>query len=125
MVKSITNYTSLSNKPPRLSGTPPKEGNVVRPKKYEGKFPSFRGVSIGRGVFLFDSRTILATRFFNRNFIAKSLSIALLLCFVTQIGNAQNIGAYKSGYKKQGNNLSFLTANGEVKIEFCSSEIFR
>ncbi|RZL39158.1 MAG: DUF4968 domain-containing protein, partial [Pedobacter sp.] len=55
----------------------------------------------------------------------KFLSIAFLFVFSVITVNAQNIGNYKSSYKKQGNVLSFLTTNGEVKIEFCTPEIFR
>ncbi|TKC10461.1 DUF4968 domain-containing protein [Pedobacter polaris] len=55
----------------------------------------------------------------------RSLSIAFLLIFSSCIVGAQTIGNYKSGYKKTGNTLSFLTTNGEVRLEFCSPEIFR
>lgn len=55
----------------------------------------------------------------------KFLSIAFLFVFSIITVNAQNIGSYKSGYKKQGNVVSFLTTNGEVKIEFCTPEVFR
>ena len=55
----------------------------------------------------------------------KTLSIALILIFNSFVVNAQTIGSYKSGYKKQGNTLSFLTSNGAVKFEFCTPDIFR
>jgi alpha-glucosidase len=55
----------------------------------------------------------------------KSISITFLLILSSFVVNAQNIGSFKSGFKKQGNVLSFITTNGEVKFEFCSPEIFR
>jgi len=39
--------------------------------------------------------------------------------------NAQQLGNYKSGFKKEGNIISFLTTAGTVKIEFCTPEVFR
>lgn len=55
----------------------------------------------------------------------KSLTGVLILFCCSFIVNAQSIGNYKSGYKKTGNVLSFLTTNGEVKLEFCTPAIFR
>jgi len=55
----------------------------------------------------------------------KLLAFALSLIFMFAIARAQSIGDYKSGFKKTGNTISFLTTKGEVKLEFCTPEIFR
>ncbi|QNR82969.1 glycoside hydrolase family 31 protein [Pedobacter riviphilus] len=55
----------------------------------------------------------------------KLLAFALSLIFMLAIARAQNIGDYKSGFKKTDNTISFLTTKGEVKLEFCTPEIFR
>jgi len=57
--------------------------------------------------------------------IKKYLAITCCLCLFSFIIQAQTLGNYKSGFKKQGNIVTFLTTTGEVKFEFCSSEIFR
>lgn len=55
----------------------------------------------------------------------KYLFLALLLTFVVKVNAQTGIGAYKSGFKKQGNMLSFSNANGDVRLEFCSPSMFR
>jgi len=55
----------------------------------------------------------------------KLLAFALSLIFMLAFASAQSIGDYKSGFKKTGNTVSFLTTKGEVKLEFCTPEIFR
>ena len=39
--------------------------------------------------------------------------------------HAQQLGNYKSGFKKQDNIISFLTTAGTVRFEFCTPEVFR
>lgn len=53
--------------------------------------------------------------------ISKLLSLVLLPFML----NAQSIGSYTSGFKRTGNELSFLTTGGQVKLEFCTPGIFR
>ncbi|MCX2476817.1 DUF4968 domain-containing protein [Pedobacter sp. MC2016-05] len=55
--------------------------------------------------------------------LKKYLAFALLLFSFT--ASSQTIGNYKSGFKKDGNTISFLTTNGEVKLDFCTPEMFR
>lgn len=55
----------------------------------------------------------------------KLLAFALSLIFMLTIARAQSIGDYKSGFNKTDNTISFLTTRGEVKLEFCTPEIFR
>ncbi|MBB6239275.1 alpha-glucosidase (family GH31 glycosyl hydrolase) [Pedobacter sp. AK013] len=55
----------------------------------------------------------------------KLLAFALSLIFTLAIARSQSIGDYKSGFKKTGNTISFLTTRGAVKLEFCTPEIFR
>ena len=55
----------------------------------------------------------------------KSLAFAFLLILTSLTTTAQTIGSTTGNYKKQGNTLTFLTTNSVVKLEFCSSEIFR
>jgi len=55
----------------------------------------------------------------------KLLAFALSLIFTFAIARAQSIGDYKSGFKKTGNIISFLTTGGAVKLEFCTPEIIR
>ena len=54
-----------------------------------------------------------------------SLFLAFILFGVVNAFSQTGIGSNKSGYKKQGNTLSFNNANGDVKIEFCSPSMFR
>jgi len=56
--------------------------------------------------------------------IRKFITVTTLF-FISHLVSAQTIGDYKSGFKKQGNIISFSTSKGEVKFEFCSPEIFR
>ncbi|MGB8190367.1 MAG: TIM-barrel domain-containing protein [Chitinophagaceae bacterium] len=50
--------------------------------------------------------------------------LLLLTCFI-QISRAQDIGSYRSGFQKKGNEYSFTTSNGIMKIEFCTPDMFR
>ncbi|RYE03685.1 MAG: DUF4968 domain-containing protein [Sphingobacteriaceae bacterium] len=56
--------------------------------------------------------------------IGKKVLIGLLL-FLPLINQAQSIGSYVSGYKKTGNQLTFTTSGGEVKLDFCTPAMFR
>lgn len=55
--------------------------------------------------------------------IKKILLIIFVFCAFA--GFAQDIGAYQSGFKQQGNSFSFYTTQGEVRLEICSAEMFR
>ncbi|RZK67779.1 MAG: DUF4968 domain-containing protein, partial [Pedobacter sp.] len=55
--------------------------------------------------------------------LKKYLAFTFLLISFT--ASAQTIGNYKSGFKKDGNAISFLTTNGEMKLDFCTPEMFR
>jgi alpha-glucosidase len=55
----------------------------------------------------------------------KYILLALCLIFAIKAHAQTGIGAYKSGYIKQGNTLSFSNTNGDVKLEFCSATMFR
>lgn len=55
--------------------------------------------------------------------LKKYLAFAFL--FISFTASSQTIGNYKSGFKKDGNAISFLTTNGEVKLDFCTPEMFR
>jgi alpha-glucosidase len=46
----------------------------------------------------------------------------LLLPFLL---NAQSIGNYTSGFQRKGNEVTFLTTGGQVRFEFCTSDMFR
>lgn len=53
-------------------------------------------------------------------------AIAFFLCiFIAHASSAQDIGAYRSNFQKKGNEFSFVTAGGNMKIEFCTPEMFR
>ncbi|WP_421939003.1 glycoside hydrolase family 31 protein [Pedobacter sp.] len=52
-------------------------------------------------------------------------AFAFSLIFTWSIAEAQTIGNYQSGFKKNRNTISFLTTNGAVKLEFCSPDMFR
>jgi len=52
------------------------------------------------------------------------LKVALLL-LLPLIAGAQGIGDYRSGFKIQGNELTFLTTSGTFRIDFCSPEMLR
>jgi alpha-glucosidase len=51
--------------------------------------------------------------------------LAVVLILWSSMAFSQTIGNYKSGFKRQGNALSFTTTNGEVKLDFCTPEMFR
>jgi alpha-glucosidase len=53
------------------------------------------------------------------------LCLLFAFAFFTQTILAQDIGTYKSGFEKKGNEYSFITSNGAMKIEFCTPEMFR
>jgi alpha-glucosidase len=52
---------------------------------------------------------------------------AALIIFILTVYNAaaQDIGAYRSGFQKKGNEFSFVTSTGSMKIEFCTPAMFR
>jgi alpha-glucosidase len=56
--------------------------------------------------------------------ICKNLLLCLLL-FLAFKSSGQSIGNYISGYKKTGNELTFPTTGGEVKLNFCTASMFR
>ncbi|MET0570530.1 MAG: TIM-barrel domain-containing protein [Pedobacter agri] len=51
--------------------------------------------------------------------------MAFAFFLVTFSASSQTIGDYKNGFKRDGNALSFSTDRGEVKLDFCTSEMFR
>lgn len=58
--------------------------------------------------------------------------ISYLICLLCVIGLsmgteavAQTIGDYQQGFKRQGNLISLSASRGELRIEWCSPEIFR
>ncbi|MFD2288284.1 DUF4968 domain-containing protein [Pedobacter petrophilus] len=55
--------------------------------------------------------------------INKILAYVLILWSSTAF--SQTIGDYKSGFKRQGNAISFTTTKGEVKLDLCTPEMFR
>lgn len=57
--------------------------------------------------------------------IKNTLAFLMMLFFAIPITKAQNIGDYKGGFKKQGNLVLFTTTNGQVRLEFCTPEVFR
>ncbi len=52
-------------------------------------------------------------------------TLAITLFFISSIASAQTIGNYTSGFKKQANQIFFNTANGQLRFEWCTPEIFR
>lgn len=50
------------------------------------------------------------------------LIILLLIPFVAK---TQSAGSYKSGFKRQGNKIFFLTTGGQLRLEFCTPGMFR
>lgn len=55
----------------------------------------------------------------------KLFIVTIIFFFTSTVARSQNIGNYQSGFKKQANLLSFTTANGQMRLEFCTPEIFR
>ncbi len=55
----------------------------------------------------------------------KKIKTGLFFLLSAQICFCQNIGNYKSGFQKKGNEYSLITTNGAMKIEFCTSQMFR
>ncbi|MVN20818.1 glycoside hydrolase family 31 protein [Mucilaginibacter arboris] len=55
----------------------------------------------------------------------KKILLQLVILLLPVINYAQSIGNYVSGFKKAGNELSFTTTGGEVKLDFCTSSMFR
>src|SRR5688572_11071185 len=54
--------------------------------------------------------------------------LRILLIFLiagSSLQAQQSTGAYKSGFKKEGNRFHFNTANAKVIIEFCTPSMFR
>jgi len=51
--------------------------------------------------------------------------LAFVLILSSFAVGAQSIGDYKNGFKRNGNAVSFLTTKGEVKLDFCTPEMFR
>ncbi len=56
--------------------------------------------------------------------ICKKILLCLLL-FLAFKSSGQSIGNYVSGYKQAGNELTFTTTGGEVKLDFCTATMFR
>ena len=50
---------------------------------------------------------------------------AFVLLLWSSTAFSQTIGDYKSGFKRQGNAISFTTTEGEVKLDLCTPEMFR
>jgi alpha-glucosidase len=57
--------------------------------------------------------------------IKKNLSFLCILFCLPFLAKAQEVGNYKTAFKKQGNEVSFETTTAKVKIEFCSDGMFR
>jgi len=53
------------------------------------------------------------------------LGILFVVMLFAKAVLAQSIGNYKSGFQKKGNEYSLTTTNGIVRIEFCTSRMFR
>ncbi len=51
--------------------------------------------------------------------------LTLLLLLLSFSAFSQSIGDYKSGFKRQGNAISFSTSKGEVEFDLCTAEMFR
>ncbi|MDY0907533.1 glycoside hydrolase family 31 protein [Pedobacter sp. CFBP9032] len=51
--------------------------------------------------------------------------LAFVLLLWSSAAFSQTIGDYKSGFKRQGNAISFTTTEGEVKLDLCTPEMFR
>ncbi|WP_432711842.1 glycoside hydrolase family 31 protein [Pedobacter sp.] len=54
----------------------------------------------------------------------KLLFLCALFC-LPLLSEAQNIGSYKAGFKKQGNQVSFETTTAKVRIDLCNDGLFR
>jgi len=57
--------------------------------------------------------------------MTKFFKTLLAFSMLTAAANAQNAGNYSSGFKRQGNEISFSTNAADVKIEFCTPGMFR
>ncbi|WP_316798134.1 glycoside hydrolase family 31 protein [Pedobacter frigidisoli] len=55
--------------------------------------------------------------------LKRYLAFALILSATAAF--SQSIGDYKAGFKRQGNAISFSTTKGEIKLDFCTPEMFR
>ncbi|WP_231425163.1 glycoside hydrolase family 31 protein [Pedobacter sp. Leaf250] len=51
--------------------------------------------------------------------------LALAFFLVSFTASSQTIGDYKTGFKQDGNAVSFSTTKGQVKLDFCTPEMFR
>lgn len=51
--------------------------------------------------------------------------LSLAFCCLSITAFCQEVGNYKSGYKKTGNTLSFTSTAAVVKLEICTPEMFR
>lgn len=60
---------------------------------------------------------------FKLNFIAGFFCIFLLLSLSAQAQTP--VGNYQSGFRKQGNKISFATTNADVRLNFCTPSMFR
>lgn len=54
-----------------------------------------------------------------------SFILAITLFISVKANGQTGIGSNQSGYKRQGNTLTFSNTNGDVKLEFCSPTMFR
>lgn len=53
------------------------------------------------------------------------LSPLVILVFISWFSQAQDVGNYQSGFKREGNIFYFSNLNADVRIEFCSSRMLR
>lgn len=76
-------------------------------------------------------RTVLMTSSLNlpyskRACMLKHTLIALVFLWISAFSVAQEgIGDHQSSYRKKGNEFTFSTSKGDVKIEFCTPSMFR
>jgi len=54
-----------------------------------------------------------------------SFILAITLLIAVKVNGRTGIGSNRSGYKRQGNTLTFSNINGDVRLEFCSPTMFR
>ncbi|MNK00855.1 Alpha-xylosidase [compost metagenome] len=55
----------------------------------------------------------------------KKIIKSAFLLLIPFLVNGQSAGSYKSGFKKEGNEISFSTTSTQVKLEFCAPGVFR
>src|SRR5476651_376330 len=54
-----------------------------------------------------------------------SFILAITLLIAVKANGRTGIGSNRSGYKRQGNTLTFSNTSGDVRLEFCSPTMFR